>query len=507
MLPFIISKTKLLQIKSRKPKEKNQKDKCIIVSEDNFVTPKNKRVKRKPLTLPQIITTAPCECTVTHVNKIIINFAPTSKKRGASNIVLSLTSWEAEKEKKIRLPNLKVTKKLIRRERIVTYDSEEFFKKLENQLKALNLGKVIKNKKTDAPVSQRSQDKEENEGSEQNIDEGDGEIRRRGKRRRKGRTGGSDRMTSAGLAAQAQQDPETQIAGIVTDSQNPSSRGSVAQEDEDDILLPVVKSVTARKTDSFLDDEILKYLHREVDEDAIETEFDTKRRYVLEEAYRTRPERQYGVEMQTLLREYRVPAVSLGDWLHIPRVFSRQNAQFSLPLDSNALETLNPMNYAARYVTVKKSKQLLYLTVLRKFLPRCYRMPIKEIQEGLILMMGGILSSEQANHFQVIMEWGQYVEDENIPDEIKLTLLDTGFRKPVIIEGGDSGEPQGSTIKFRTWCGLCAICERMYGRFPPRDKDPPDGMELSDFTMIETRLAVLKVHSGLIEVLNTIRTR
>ncbi|CAH2270117.1 uncharacterized protein LOC120628753 isoform X1 [Pararge aegeria] len=377
----------------------------------------------------------------------------------------------------------------------------------KNQLKALNLGKVIKNKKTDAPVSQRSQDKEENEGSEQNIDEGDGEIRRRGKRRRKGRTGGSDRMTSAGLAAQAQQDPETQIAGIVTDSQNPSSRGSVAQEDEDDILLPVVKSVTARKTDSFLDDEILKYLHREVDEDAIETEFDTKRRYVLEEAYRTRPERQYGVEMQTLLREYRVPAVSLGDWLHIPRVFSRQNAQFSLPLDSNALETLNPMNYAARYVTVKKSKQLLYLTVLRKFLPRCYRMPIKEIQEGLILMMGGILSSEQANHFQVIMEWGQYVEDENIPDEIKLTLLDTGFRKPVIIEGGDSGEPQGSTIKFRTWCGLCAICERMYGRFPPRDKDPPDGMELSDFTMIETRLAVLKVHSGLIEVLNTIRTR
>lgn len=32
-------------------------------------------------------------------------------------------------------------------------------------------------------------------------------------------------------------------------------------------------------------------------------------------------------------------------------------------------------------------------------------------------------------------------------------------------------------------------------------------MELSDFTMIETRLAALKVHSGLIEVLNTIRTR
>lgn len=40
---------------------------------------------------------------------------------------------------------------------------------------------------------------------------GDGEFRRRGKRRRKGRQGGSDRLTSAGLAAHTQQDPETQV--------------------------------------------------------------------------------------------------------------------------------------------------------------------------------------------------------------------------------------------------------------------------------------------------------
>ncbi|XP_045772632.1 uncharacterized protein LOC123872412 isoform X3 [Maniola jurtina] len=513
MLPFLISKTKLLQIKSRKPKD--QKEKSILVSGNNLV--KSKRIKRQPLNLPQIIAETPCECTVTHVNKIIINYAPKSRKRGASNIVLSVTSWDSGKEKRMRLPNLKVTKKLIRKEKIVAYDSEEFFKKLENQLKALNLGKALKNKKNDAPATQRSKDeKEPNDAdngtmNEQNMDDGvveGGEMRRRGKRRRKGRTGGSDRLTSAGLAAQAQQDPETQIAGIVTDSQNPSSRGSIDQAAEDDIILPVIKpSAPVRKTDSFLDDDILKYLHREVDEDAIETEFDTKRRYVLEEAFRTRPERSYGQEMQALLREYRVPAVSLGDWLHIPRVFSRQNAQFSLPLDSNALETLTPMNYAARFVTVKKSKQLLYLTVLRKFRARGYRMPIKDIQEGLTLMMGGILSSEQVKQFQVTMEWEQYEEDENIPDEIKLTLLDTGFRKPLVLEGGDTGEPQAQTIKYRTWCGLCAICERIYGRFPPRDKDPPDGMELSDFTMIETRIAVLKVHSGLIEILNTIRSR
>ncbi|XP_063536646.1 uncharacterized protein LOC134746245 isoform X1 [Cydia strobilella] len=378
----------------------------------------------------------------------------------------------------------------------------------KNQLKALKLGKVIKskNKADAAPASQRSKsEKDTNDGSETVRDmldgSGDGEIRRRGKKHRK-RPTGSDRLTSAGLAAQSQQDPETQIAGIGTDSQNPSSRGSIAPVDDDVIVLPVIKQTTTKKTDSFLDDDILKYLHREVDEEAIETEFDAKRRYVLEEALRTRPERPPGQEMQTLLRELKVPAASLGDWLHIPRVFSRQSAQFSLPIDSNELENITPMQYAARLVTLKKSKQLLYLTVLRKFRPESYRMPIQDIEAGLTLMMGGILSTAQVEQFRSIMQWPGY-EEEDIPDEIKLTL--EGYRERRASK--DSEEPNVNTLKYRTWCGLCAICERMYGRFPPRDKDPPDGMELSDFTMVETKLAMLKVNAGLIEVLNTIRVR
>ncbi|XP_075977794.1 uncharacterized protein LOC142977632 isoform X2 [Anticarsia gemmatalis] len=383
----------------------------------------------------------------------------------------------------------------------------------KNQLKALNITKTVKKQsKPEPPTSQRSKTEKEAEPNEAALNGDDGgEGRRRGKRRRKGRGGGSDRLTSAGLAAQSQQDPETQIAGIGGDSQNPSSRGSIAASHEDDIIvLPVIKLAVPRKTDSFLDDDILKYLHREVDQEAIETEFDIKRRYVLEEAMRTRPERSYGHEMQALLREFKVPAVSLGDWLHIPRVFSRKNAQFSLPIDTNALETLTPMKYAARFVTLAKSKQLLYLTVLRKFRPHGYRMPIKDIEEGLILMMGGILTSAQAERFKNIMEWANYEEEDNIPDEIKLTLLDSGYKKPPISTeaGGDSEEMSDeNTLKYRTWCGLCAICERMYGRFPPREKDPPDGIELSDFSMVETKLAVLKVNDGLREILNVIRER
>lgn len=71
---------------------------------------------------------------------------------------------------------------------------------------------------------------------------------------------------------------KSQIAGIGTDSHNPSSRGSIAppQEEDDVVVLPVIKPRAFRKTDSFLDDELLKFLHREVDEEAIETEFDVK---------------------------------------------------------------------------------------------------------------------------------------------------------------------------------------------------------------------------------------
>ncbi|XP_049873691.1 uncharacterized protein LOC126372133 isoform X2 [Pectinophora gossypiella] len=515
MLPFLISKTKLLAIRKEKqvPKEKNRDS--FFVTGDNLKALKPLRFRRLRTKLP-LNALSTCDCHFMHLTRIMINYGTRNRKRGGSNIVLSMPAWGTTgQRKRMKLPSVKLPRKTDKKEKKpLGYNSDDFFRKLENQLKALNLNKPAKGKSktNEPPSSQRSKgDKDTNDGSDTglgNMDDGGSGERRRGKRRRKGRQGGSDRLTSAGLAAQTQQDPETQIAGIGTDSHNPSSRGSIAKAaDEDDIILPVIRTATARKTDSFLDDEILKFLHREVDEDAIETEFDVKRRYVLQEALRTRPERPYGTEMQTLLKELKVPAVSLGDWLHIPRVFSRKNAQFTLPIDSNALQDLTPMQYAARFVTLKKSKQLLYLTVLRKFRPEGYRMPIKDIEEGLILMMGGILSTNQARHLKNIMNWENYVEEDNIPDEIKLTLLGTGHKRNLDIEGGDAGEAALNTVKYRTWCGICAICERMYGRFPPREKDPPDGMELSDFTMLETRLAVLKVHSGLVEILNTIRVR
>lgn len=50
------------------------------------------------------------------------------------------------------------------------------------------------------------------------------------------------------------------------------------------------------------------------------------------------------------------------------------------------------------------------------------------------------MTQSQVNHFKEVMNWTYYEEEESIPDEIKLTLLNTGYRKNSVSEGGDSEE-------------------------------------------------------------------
>lgn len=62
----------------------------------------------------------------------------------------------------------------------------------------------------------------------------------------------------------------------------------------------------------------------------------------------------------------------------------------------------------------------------------------QDIEEGLILMMGGILTPEQAHIFKTVMQFDEYIEEDSIPDEIKLTLIGGGRRN--VDEAGDAGE-------------------------------------------------------------------
>lgn len=132
MLPFLISKTKLIPTR-KVTRDKKQKEKSFYVTGDNLAARKPRRIKRKPLKLPQIIPPANCECGVMHLTRIVISYAPRSRKRGASNIVLSMTTWGTTgQRKRMKLPSVKIARKIrVAQEKPVVYDSTEFFKKLE----------------------------------------------------------------------------------------------------------------------------------------------------------------------------------------------------------------------------------------------------------------------------------------------------------------------------------------------------------------------------------------
>lgn len=122
--PVVISKSKVYQEK--------YKEKAFFITGDNL---KPKRVKRRPLRLPPIVrNSSPCDCNLMHLTRVVLTYAPKSRKRGASNTLLSTTTWGTTGQMK-RMKNNPVQKKLRRRvEKCLIYENDEYFKRLEVKL-------------------------------------------------------------------------------------------------------------------------------------------------------------------------------------------------------------------------------------------------------------------------------------------------------------------------------------------------------------------------------------
>lgn len=137
MLPFLISKTKLLPMrKETKLKEKQtkeiQKEKSFFITGDNLATFKSFRLKRRPSKLPSFTT---CDCNLMHLTKLVIKYAPRSRKRGASessHMVLSMTALGTTgQRKRMKLPSVHLPRKSKKKDKPLSYNSDQFFKKLE----------------------------------------------------------------------------------------------------------------------------------------------------------------------------------------------------------------------------------------------------------------------------------------------------------------------------------------------------------------------------------------
>lgn len=137
MLPFLISKTKLLPIRNKHKdtaKEKRPKEKSFFLSGDNLTTSKTRRLRRNTPKLPAIVKSSAgrCDCGLMHLTNIVISYVPKSRKRGASNIVLSMTACgNMGQRKRMKLPSVKLARKLVNGEKTLSHSNDEFFKKLE----------------------------------------------------------------------------------------------------------------------------------------------------------------------------------------------------------------------------------------------------------------------------------------------------------------------------------------------------------------------------------------
>lgn len=124
LLPMMISKPKVCARPNKIPEK--CKDNSFYVTGDNL---KPKKTKRRPVRLPPLVHGSKCDCNVMHLTRVVVTYAPRSRKRGASNTVYSTTLSTTGQRK--RKKNNPLPKKLLRKVEALRHDKDEFFKRLE----------------------------------------------------------------------------------------------------------------------------------------------------------------------------------------------------------------------------------------------------------------------------------------------------------------------------------------------------------------------------------------
>lgn len=132
MLPFLLSKSELLSIKKSSLTDRKLKGYNINIVNKNLDAAKPKYVYPNREKLFQKDTQLHCDCSVMHLTKIVIKYSPRVRKRGASDIILSMTTWGAiGQQKRVKFANVKLSKRNMTEKKHLTHKNEDFFKMLE----------------------------------------------------------------------------------------------------------------------------------------------------------------------------------------------------------------------------------------------------------------------------------------------------------------------------------------------------------------------------------------
>lgn len=133
------------------------------------------------------------------------------------------------------------------------------------------------------------------------------------------------------------------------------------------------------------------------------------------------------------------------------------------------------MEYISRHVSVTSGRKLIFGRAFNRFneetVQGVRRIPAGDIEEALREVIGRPLTEEQREYLTSTI--GEIVEPLN----------------------------------FRTWCGLCAVAERLLCPLPQRDSDPPTWLEKADFEALERRIGSAQVDPRLVRLLRGIRDK
>ncbi|CAH1101189.1 unnamed protein product [Psylliodes chrysocephalus] len=307
-------------------------------------------------------------------------------------------------------------------------------------------------------------------------------IKRRGKRRRK-KTRDSSRCP---ITYQASVEPETQVAAIGPDSHNASTRHSLAPDgcfptefpQEEVKKLRTVKTSDNYEIDSYLPNEILNQLRRELDDVTVDSELNSTKRKALEEALKAvLKDKPACDELIFLKKELKIPPVNSDLWISLPRTFSRSNAIFQLPMDSQTFAEMSPLDYVENNVKIISSRKLLYNCIFEK-----YKLEIEEenelhrqldqkvFKDSLDLVIGHSLTEDQFNYIKTLLEWKEDI-----------------------------------VLSFKMCCGIFALCERIlspqFCELPNRKEDPCHEIETADFEFLEQKLEKIEISDNLKTIL------
>lgn len=241
----------------------------------------------------------------------------------------------------------------------------------------------------------------------------------------------------------------------------------------------------------------------------------------LKEAFRTIPPDQINADSQAL-HQFK-QTITLKDldnekWITMPRRYTRCSARFTLPINTQDLTNMSPLQYVSKHVWITDYRKQLYRYVFTKFLHEddVNEMTSENNVEEINVESSNrnnVFESSQANtptdtgskiHFSYLKErlmdfkqidsalidvLGFHGTSERINEIKEILMLDTN---PI------------DMVNFRSWCGIVAFAERFLNT-NPISEDPCDEVEIADFESLERKYSYVSVSDSLRFILDFLK--